>query len=338
MLDHFALYAMQAQIEKMGITNPFALAQTAYRMAKEMIEHRDRICQEWKQEEGLMLLNKLNSEKYQFLYISIESCCIIYNSKKFILEKFVEIKLDFNVERTLLERAYLSIHEHKTSILASFRPLVNMNIDILHCVCFHLGAFSPEHHKDLHKSQLNQVFKKLLQEIRPKLKNGVIVSGDTNYRTQDNDLLDKLVNKNLIRKIPGDFKDICHDSECLNYNTQSFRFLHEKNIAKQLMRKFASINIKNCSKNPNDFICKHNKVVLDNRLDFIATNMVVKKNKTAIKPYPMLSDHFMISTLLEPTLRNKTIRNKNLGNKKLGNKKVKNKTLKNKTFKNKLNN
>ena len=294
--------------------------------------------QEWKQEEGLMLLNKLNSEKYQFLYISIESCCIIYNSKKFILEKFVEIKLDFNVERTLLERAYLSIHEHKTSILASFRPLVNMNIDILHCVCFHLGAFSPEHHKDLHKTQLNQVFKKLLQEIRPKLKNGVIVSGDTNYRTQDNDLLDKLVNKNLVRKIPGDFKDICHDSECLNYSTQSFRFLHEKNIAKQLMRKFASINIKNCSKNPNDFICKHNKVVLDNRLDFIATNMVVKKNKTTVKPYPMLSDHFMISTLLEPTLRNKTIRNKNLGNKKLGNKKLKNKTLKNKTFKNKLNN
>ena len=37
MLDHFALYAMQAQIEKMGITNPFALAQTAYRLAMEMV-------------------------------------------------------------------------------------------------------------------------------------------------------------------------------------------------------------------------------------------------------------------------------------------------------------
>ena len=151
--------------------------------------------QEWKQEEGLLLLNKLNAEKYHFLYISIESCCIIYNSKKFILEKFVEIKLDFNIERTLIERAYLSIHEHKTSLFASFRPLVKMSIDILHCVCFHLGAFSPEAHKNLHRTQLNQVFKKLLQEIRPKLKNGVIVSGDTNYRTQDNDLLDKLVDK-----------------------------------------------------------------------------------------------------------------------------------------------
>ena len=284
--------------------------------------------QEWKQEEGLLLLKKLNAEKYHFLYISIESCCIIYNSKKFILEKFVEIKLDFNVERTLIERAYLSIHEHKTSLFASFRPLVNMKIDILHCVCFHLGAFSPEHHKDLHKSQLNQVFKKLLQEIRPKLKNGVIVSGDTNYRTQDNDLLDRLVDKKLIRKIPGDFKDICHDSECMNYTTQSFRFLHEKNIAKQLMRRFASINIKKCNKSPDSFICKHNKVILDNRLDFIATNMVVKKNKTNIKPYPLLSDHFMISTLLEPTLRKKTTRNKT----------IRNKTLRNKTFKNKINN
>ena len=284
--------------------------------------------QEWKQEEGLLLLNKLNSENYHFLYISIESCCIIYNSKKFILEKFVEIKLDFNVERTLIERAYLSIHEHKTSLFASFRPLVKMKIDILHCVCFHLGAFSPEHHKDLHKSQLNQVFKKLLQEIRPKLKNGVIVSGDTNYRTQDNDLLDKLVDKKLIRKIPGEFKDICHDSECMNYTTQSFRFLHEKNIAKQLMRRFASINIKKCNKSPDSFICKHNKVILDNRLDFIATNMVVKKNKTNIKPYPLLSDHFMISTLLEPTLRKKTTRNKT----------IRNKTLRNKTFKNKINN
>ena len=289
--------------------------------------------QEWKQEEGLLLLNKLNAEKYHFLYISIESCCIIYNSKKFILEKFVEINLDFNIERTLIERAYLSINEHKTSLFASFRPLVNMNIDILHCVCFHLGAFSPEHHKNLHKSQLNQVFKKLLQEIRPKLKNGVIVSGDTNYRTQDNDLLDKLVSKNLVRKIPGSFKDICHDSECLNYSTQSFRFLHEKNIAKQLMRKIASINIKNCNENPNSFICKHNKVILDNRLDFIATNLTVKKNKTIVKPYPLLSDHFMISTLLEPTLSNKTHRNKTLRNKT-----HRNKTLRNKTFKNKLNN
>ena len=50
MLDHFAVQAMKAQIEKMGITNPFALAQTAYRLAMEMVEHRDRIHAEWKRE------------------------------------------------------------------------------------------------------------------------------------------------------------------------------------------------------------------------------------------------------------------------------------------------
>ena len=43
LLDHFATYAMKAQIEKMGITNPFAMAQTSYRLAIEMVEHRNRI-------------------------------------------------------------------------------------------------------------------------------------------------------------------------------------------------------------------------------------------------------------------------------------------------------
>ncbi len=50
-LDHFALYAMQAQIEKMGITNPFAMAQSSYRMAAEMLEHRDRLLREWQKEQ-----------------------------------------------------------------------------------------------------------------------------------------------------------------------------------------------------------------------------------------------------------------------------------------------
>ena len=53
MLDHYALYAMQAQIEKMGITNPFAMAQTSYRLAVEMLEHRDRILREWQKEQEM---------------------------------------------------------------------------------------------------------------------------------------------------------------------------------------------------------------------------------------------------------------------------------------------
>jgi hypothetical protein len=54
--------------------------------------------------------------------------------------------------------------------------------------------------------------------------------------------------------------------------------------------------------------------------------MIVKQNKTHIKPYKFLSDHFMISTAIEPTI--KSIRNKTLRNKTL-----RNKTFKNKTFK-----
>ena len=40
LLDHFATNAMTAQIQKFGITNPFTLAQTSYRMAQDMLENR----------------------------------------------------------------------------------------------------------------------------------------------------------------------------------------------------------------------------------------------------------------------------------------------------------
>ena len=69
MLDHFAVQAMKAQIEKMGITNPFALAQTAYRLAMEMVEHRDRIHAEWKREkEQQERYKKANLQELGLLY------------------------------------------------------------------------------------------------------------------------------------------------------------------------------------------------------------------------------------------------------------------------------
>lgn len=51
LLDHFATNAMTAQIQKFGITNPFTLAQTSYRMAQDMLENRRQIHAEWKREE-----------------------------------------------------------------------------------------------------------------------------------------------------------------------------------------------------------------------------------------------------------------------------------------------
>ena len=58
LLDHFATNAMTAQVEKFGITNPFALAQTSYRLAIEMVNHRKRILAEWAKE-------KENEKRYK---------------------------------------------------------------------------------------------------------------------------------------------------------------------------------------------------------------------------------------------------------------------------------
>ena len=58
LLDHFATNAMTAQVEKFGITNPFSLAQTAYRLAIEMVNHRERILAEWAKE-------KENEQRYK---------------------------------------------------------------------------------------------------------------------------------------------------------------------------------------------------------------------------------------------------------------------------------
>ena len=51
LLDHFATNAMTAQIQKFGITNPYTLAQTSYRMAESMMDNRRRIHAEWKEEQ-----------------------------------------------------------------------------------------------------------------------------------------------------------------------------------------------------------------------------------------------------------------------------------------------
>ena len=76
MLDHFAVNAMRAQIEKMGITNPFAMAQSSYRMAAEMLEHRDRILQEWQKEQEIQHRHKA-SDLHEFdLPVRYHRCLI----------------------------------------------------------------------------------------------------------------------------------------------------------------------------------------------------------------------------------------------------------------------
>ena len=76
MLDHFAVNAMKAQIENMGITNPFAMAQSSYRMAAEMLEHRDRILQDWQKEQETQHRHKA-SDLHEFdLPVRYHRCLI----------------------------------------------------------------------------------------------------------------------------------------------------------------------------------------------------------------------------------------------------------------------
>ena len=76
MLDHYALHAMQAQIQKMGITNPFELAQTAYRMADEMIKRRDRILEDWQKEQEIQHRHKSSDLHELELVVRYHRCLI----------------------------------------------------------------------------------------------------------------------------------------------------------------------------------------------------------------------------------------------------------------------
>jgi len=79
LLDHFAVNAMKAQIEKMGITNPFSTAQTAYCMAVEMLEHRERILREWQKEQEMQHKQQNSDIKDLDLPIRYHRCLVSEN-------------------------------------------------------------------------------------------------------------------------------------------------------------------------------------------------------------------------------------------------------------------
>lgn len=53
LLDHFATHAMKAQIQKTGISNCALLAHSAYQMAIQMLDHRERIFHDWQKEQEI---------------------------------------------------------------------------------------------------------------------------------------------------------------------------------------------------------------------------------------------------------------------------------------------
>lgn len=58
MLDQLAFSVMISQVEKFGITNPHAMASSAYRLATEMLDRRDLIHSEWERDEEQQRLFK----------------------------------------------------------------------------------------------------------------------------------------------------------------------------------------------------------------------------------------------------------------------------------------
>jgi len=176
--------------------------------------------QEWKQIEGLILINKLNNGTHKFKCITKDRCSIAYNVNKFELNKITEIKITNNEILTFIERRYTSTKPHSSLCLSLIpkNPKIKMNIDILHCVCFHLAALNPSSHPTIHKNQMKEIMNITLKQFKENKQNGLIIAGDTNYRTSDNDLVDKLINTKIIKKY--NLHDVCEKSNCIDKPTQ----------------------------------------------------------------------------------------------------------------------
>jgi len=161
-------------------------------------------------------------------------------------------------------------------------------------ISIHLSAYSPDYHPGFHKKQLTELIDDALVLIKTAgIKTfGLIVGGDTNYRNigiKRNDLINELMPVRF-RTIAynGALKDVCN-KKCLNVNTQSFKCVHEEQIAKRTMR-FIRKNIYTSK--------KHTSIIHDNRLDFITTNLRIKYNSTKIIKLCDISDHSAIVSTL----------------------------------------
>lgn len=250
--------------------------------------------QEWveKIDKGILLFNILNKFESKFQYNYIDRCCIIFNTKLFKEVRQLEIPLKNISFIDIIERTYTQGIKH-SSLYLSLVPVHDPTL-IIHCICFHLATLNPYKHPLIHKEQMSIIMSTIVNNFNKKLKNGVIIAGDTNYRIEDNELLDSLIKYKFIKQIPGDFIDVCENSGCINTPTQSFKHLHELNFVKYAAKLWSKHKIYKCKKNPNTSDC-YNNPILDNRLDFIATNLI-NYPKTRIIKYFKLSDHSLIKS------------------------------------------
>jgi len=259
------------------------------------------LIQEWKNAnyEGDLFLCKLNNKRKKYVHNSVDRVAIIYNTDVFDKTKTIVYKIPLEYEApTRIERLYTTGRQ-KYSMLTILFPKMEGKLPI--CVInFHLSAFSPQYHPDFHKRQLNGLLEECLQKIRDEsIKQfGLIIGGDTNYRNlgdKSDDLLESLISLNY--NLPcgfdnencdnGKLRDVC-EKKCLHTKTQSFACVHEKGIAKKGI-KFLRKNIYTSESTPTSS-------VNDNRLDFVATNLIIDYNSTQILKLCDLSDHSAILT------------------------------------------
>jgi hypothetical protein len=191
-------------------------------------------------------------------------------------------------------------------------------------VNFHLNAYSPELHKGFHTKQLTGLLKNAINHIKQDEsinKFGLIIGGDTNYRTTGK--TSHLLLEDLLpcAKINGvKLIDAC-EKVCKREPTQSFQCVHEKGTAKKLIKLLSPVankysrkyslkkaNARSLAKTIRRLLTRTKKdspphedyhhyprsAAEDNRLDFIASNLKINYDKTRVVPVCEFSDHYMV--------------------------------------------
>ena len=297
----------------------------------------------------LEMLNDGDNEKYKAS--EINRVAVVYNSKLFETAKTIPIQLAHEPP-TKLEKTYTTgsqVTNMLTILYPNTRSLITEDVEIelspeksevsnkskrtptktkdtstfpICIVNFHLNAYSPGLHKGFHTKQLTGLLKNAINHIKQDEsinKFGLIIGGDTNYRTTGKTshlLLEDLLPCAEINGVK--LRDAC-EKMCKRKPTQSFQCVHEKGNAKKLIKRLSHFankysrkyslkkaNARSFAKTIRRLLTKKDSPphedyhhyprfsAEDNRLDFIATNLKINYDETRVVPVCKFSDHYMV--------------------------------------------
>jgi hypothetical protein len=255
------------------------------------------LIQEWKNDkyEGDLFMYKLNNGAIKFKLLTVDRVAIIYNTEIFDSAKsyYKEVPLIWEAAK-MLEQTY-TYGRHISNMMALLYPIHNPKTPIC-VISVHLNSYSPNYHPGFHSQQIQALLDDCLQELKTKKisKFGLIIAGDTNYRTtyqENNKLIQNLLGDKVVLPNNGILVDVCSQN-CLNTNTQSFSCVHEPGVAKRSAQ-FISSNLRN-NINPEIKTSFH-----DSRLDLMATNLKIKLKSTIVGPICNVSDHSYVSAVMQ---------------------------------------